>query len=161
MKRAALLPAGLFVASVIAFLWSPNHQMTDSGYALLVSENLLLHGDLDLARYQLEKDGAPNYRLAHVGGRVVAFFPVASSILSVPYLAVARLAGSRIVSADGRYLSAVEKTEQARLAALLAAAFVVIVFVTARLLLPVVQPRLERKLTEDLERLRGLLAEAA
>ena len=32
---------------------------------------------------------------------------------------------------------------------------------TARLLLPVVQPKLERKLTEDLERLRGLLAEAA
>jgi uncharacterized protein YndB with AHSA1/START domain len=32
---------------------------------------------------------------------------------------------------------------------------------TARLLLPVVQPRLERKLTEDLERLSGLLAEAA
>jgi uncharacterized protein YndB with AHSA1/START domain len=32
---------------------------------------------------------------------------------------------------------------------------------TARLLLPVVQPRLERKLTEDLDRLRGLLAEAA
>ena len=31
---------------------------------------------------------------------------------------------------------------------------------TARLLLPAVQPRLERKLTEDLERLRGLLAEA-
>lgn len=32
---------------------------------------------------------------------------------------------------------------------------------TARLLLPVVQPRLERKLTEDLERLHDLLAEAA
>lgn len=32
---------------------------------------------------------------------------------------------------------------------------------TARLLLPAVQPRLERKLTDDLERLRGLLAEAA
>jgi uncharacterized protein YndB with AHSA1/START domain len=32
---------------------------------------------------------------------------------------------------------------------------------TARLLLPAVQPRLERKLTEDLERLRALLAEAA
>jgi uncharacterized protein YndB with AHSA1/START domain len=32
---------------------------------------------------------------------------------------------------------------------------------TARLLLPAVHPRLERKLTEDLERLRGLLAEAA
>ena len=31
----------------------------------------------------------------------------------------------------------------------------------ARFLLPVVQPRLERKLTEDLERLRGVLAEAA
>jgi uncharacterized membrane protein len=32
---------------------------------------------------------------------------------------------------------------------------------SARMLIPVVQPRLERKLTEDLERLRGLLAEAA
>ncbi len=31
----------------------------------------------------------------------------------------------------------------------------------ARMLLPVVQPRLERKLTEDLERLRQLLAAAA
>jgi hypothetical protein len=29
---------------------------------------------------------------------------------------------------------------------------------TARMLIPIVQPRLERKLTEDLERLRGLLA---
>jgi uncharacterized protein YndB with AHSA1/START domain len=29
----------------------------------------------------------------------------------------------------------------------------------ARLLIPVLQPRLERKLTEDLERLRGLLSE--
>jgi hypothetical protein len=28
----------------------------------------------------------------------------------------------------------------------------------ARLLLPIIQPRLERKLTEDLERLRGVLA---
>ena len=33
--------------------------------------------------------------------------------------------------------------------------------VTARLLVPAVQPRLERKLTEDLERLRALLVEGA
>jgi carbon monoxide dehydrogenase subunit G len=32
---------------------------------------------------------------------------------------------------------------------------------TARLLLPAVQPRLERKLTEDLDRLRALLADGA
>jgi carbon monoxide dehydrogenase subunit G len=32
---------------------------------------------------------------------------------------------------------------------------------TARLLLPAAQPRLERKLADDLERLRGLLAEAS
>jgi hypothetical protein len=137
MNRAALLPAGLFVASLALFLWSPNHQMTDSGYALLVSENLLLHGDLDLARYQLEKDGPPNYRLAHVGARVVYSFPEASSILSVPYVAVARLAGSAIVAPDGRYATTVEKANQARLAALLMAAFAVIVFQTARLLLPI------------------------
>ena len=135
MKRSALLPAGLFLLSLSAFLGAPNHQMTDSGYALLVSENLLRHGDLDLARYQLEKDGRPNYRLVHVRGRVTTFFPVASSILSVPYVALARLAGSAIVAPDGHYVTEVEKANQARLAAVLMAALVVIVFQTARLLL--------------------------
>ena len=137
MNRAAvLLPATLFAASFAVFLWSPNHQMTDSGYALLTTENLIRHGDLDLARYRLDHGPGSNYRLEHVGERTVYFFPVASSILSVPYLALDRLLGRPIVDPDGAYATRVEEAAEARLAALLMAAFTVIVFLTARLLLP-------------------------
>jgi hypothetical protein len=138
MKRAApLLPAVLFVAAFAVFFWSPNHQMTDSGYALLTSENLIRYGDLDLGRYRLDH-GRPgsNYRLEQVGGQTVYYFPLGSSILSVPYLAVDRLLGQRIVAPDGSYLTGAEQAAEARLAALLMAAFTVIAFFTARLVLP-------------------------
>ncbi len=137
MNRAAvLLPAALFAASFAVFLWSPNHQMTDSGYALLTTENLLRHGDLDLSRYRLDQGPGSNYRLEHLGGRTSYYFPSAGSILSIPYLAVDRLFGQRIVGADGTYLTRAEEAAEARLAALLMAAFTVIVFLTGRLLLP-------------------------
>jgi len=137
MNRAAvLLPVTLFAASFAVFLWSPNHQMTDSGYALLTTENLIRHGDLDLARYRLDQGPGSNYRLEHVGERTVTFFPVASSILSVPYLALDRLLGRPIVDSDGAYATKIEQGAEARLASLLMAAFTVIVFLSARLLLP-------------------------
>jgi hypothetical protein len=130
------VPALLFVATFAVFVWSPNHQMTDSGYALLVSENLIRHGDLDLARYQLERGRGQNYRLEHLGAHTYYFFPVASSLLSVPYVAVARRLGRSIVDPDGAYATKVEEADEARLAGLLMAAFTVIVFLTARLVLP-------------------------
>ncbi len=136
MTRARVLPAALFVVSFAIFLASPNHAMSDSGYALLVSENLVRHGDLDLARDDLERDHRPNYRLTHVGRHVFYYFPVASSVLSVPYLVVARLLGAPAIAPDGRYSRTAEETTQARLAALLMAAYAVIVFETARLLIP-------------------------
>ena len=137
MNRAAvLLPASLFAASFAVFCWSPNHQMTDSGYALLTTENLIRHGDLDLARYRLDQGPGSNYRLEHVGERTVYFFPVAGSILSVPYLALDRLLARPIVNQDGAYAVKAEEAAEARLASLLMAAFTVIVFLTARLVLP-------------------------
>ncbi len=136
MNRARIVPAALFAASFAVFLASPNRGMTDSGYALLASENLLLHGELDLARYDLERARPANYRLTHVGPHVYYFFPLASSILSVPFVAVARLFGHGIVARDGQYVMKAEETNQACLAALLMAAYAAIVFQTARLFLP-------------------------
>ena len=137
MNRAAvLLPASLFVASFAVFFWSPNHQMTDSGYALLTTENLIRHGDLDLARYRLDQGPGSNYRLEHVGARTVYFFPVAGPILSVPYLALDRLLARPVVNPEGAYAVKAEEAAEARLASLLMAAFTVIVFLTARLALP-------------------------
>lgn len=137
MTRARLLPAALFVGSFALFLASPNHAMLDSGYALLVSETLVRHGDLDLARYDLERDRPANYRLTHVGPRVFYYFPVASSLLSVPYVLITRLMGAPFIAPDGRYRRGVEQTSQARLAALLMAAYATLVFATARLFIPV------------------------
>ncbi len=138
-RRAAgarALPALLFLCAFAVFLGSPNHQMTDSGYALLVSENLIRHGDLDLARYQLESARGSNYRLEHTGAHTTYFFPVGSSLLSVPFVVLSRLAGQSIVRPDGTYATKVEGREEAILAALLMAVFAVIVFSTARLILP-------------------------
>lgn len=137
MNRAAvLLPASLFAASLAVFFWSPNHQMTDSGYALLTTENLIRHGDLDLSRYRLDQGPGSNYRLEHVAERTFYFFPVAGSILSVPYLALDRLLAKPIVNRDGAYVTQAEAAAEARLAGLLMAAFTVIVFLAAGLLLP-------------------------
>jgi len=138
MNRAAvLLPASLFAASFAVFFWSPNHQMTDSGYALLTTENLIRHGDLDLARYRLDQGPGSNYRLEHVGERTFYFFPVAGSILSVPFLAFERLLARPIVKPNGTYALKAEEAAEAHLAGLLMAAFTVIVLLTARLVLPV------------------------
>jgi hypothetical protein len=138
MPRSALLAAAaLFAGSFAIFIWSPNHQMTDSGYALLVSENLIRHGDLDLSRYHLDSGPGTNYRLEHIRGGVSYYFPLGSSILSVPYLAIDRLFARGIVGPEGAYVTGAEKAAEARLAALLMAAFTVIVFWTACLLLPV------------------------
>ena len=138
-RRAAAaraLPALLFLSSFAVFLGSPNHQMTDSGYALLVGENLIRHGDLDLGRYQLESVRGSNYRLEHTGAHTFYFFPVGSSLLSIPFVALSHLAGQSIVRPDGTYATKVEGQEEAILAALLMAVFTVIVFSTARLILP-------------------------
>jgi hypothetical protein len=132
---ARALPALLFLISFAVFLGSPNHQMTDSGYALLVSENLIRHGDLDLGRYQLESVRGSNYRLEHTGPHTTYFFPVGSSILSIPFVVFAHLAGQSTVRADGTYATKVEGRQEAILAALLMAAFTVLVFSTARLIL--------------------------
>ncbi|HXJ18942.1 MAG TPA: hypothetical protein VMT03_01820 [Polyangia bacterium] len=134
-RVAICTAAALCALSFATFLWSPNHQLTDSGYALLVSENLIRHGDLDLARYRLDSGPGSNYRLEHAGDHVHYYFPVAGSILSVPYVAVDRLIGRAIADGD-HYDSRVERAVQARLAALLMAAFTAIVFFTARLMLP-------------------------
>jgi len=134
---ARALPILVFLGSFTVFLGSPNHQMTDSGYALLVSENLIRHGDLDLERYQLESVPGSNYRLERTGAHTTYFFPVASSILSIPFVALGHLAGQSVVRPNGTYATKVEGRQEAILAALLMAAFTVIAFCTARLVLPV------------------------
>jgi hypothetical protein len=105
----------------------------DARYSLLVGENLLRHGDFALERYHLP---SPDYRLEDAGGHRSYGFPLGSSILSIPYLALMHLRGESVVHGDGSYDFDKELVLEARLAALLMAAFCALVYLTARRLLP-------------------------
>ncbi len=106
----------------------------DSRYSMLLAENLLRHRDFTLERYDLPR---PDYRLEDVGGHRYYTFPVGTSVLSVPYLLVMHLRGESVVRADGSYDLRAESPLEVRLAALLMAALAALVYLTARLRLPV------------------------
>jgi len=138
----------LFVATTSIFLASPMRPIGDSHYAMLLSEHLLRHGSfaldehfrlpLDPARYpgiNGTRGGYP-YQIETTGGHAYYFFPVGSSILSIPFVAAARVVGVSPTRADGTYDERRERRLQTVLASLLMAALVVVFFATARLLLP-------------------------
>lgn len=105
----------------------------DARYSLLLGENLLRQRDFALERYHLP---SPDYRLEEAGGHRTYAFPVGSSVLSIPYLALMHLRGESVARGDGSYDFDQEVVLEARLAALLMAAFCAVVYLTARRLLP-------------------------
>jgi hypothetical protein len=121
-----------------------NHQMGDSRYTLLLSQNLISHHAFALDRYHLVAppgpEGGPrttDYRLYRSRGRVYYFFPAGASVLSIPYVVGARLLGGRpLVRADGTYDPTREEQMQADLSPALMAILAVLIFFLARLRLP-------------------------
>jgi len=123
-------------------LWfSPVHQVSDSDFSMLVSQSLLEQGSFKLDRYfvprppAIARDGyvaVGAYQLELVNDHVYYYFPHATSVLSLPYVAVARLFGVKPkddASTHG------EMEIQTSLAALLMAVVAVVFFITGRLLL--------------------------
>jgi hypothetical protein len=136
LSRRDLATAGLVL--VLCF-WTFRHvpmQQSggDSRYSMLLAENLLRHRDFTLERYDLPR---PDYRLEDVGGHRYYTFPVGTSVLSVPYLLVMHLRGESVVRGDGSYGLDAESRLEVRLAAFLMAALAGIIYLTARLRLPV------------------------
>ena len=138
----------LFVATLAIFGTSRVHQFADSYYSMLLSEHLLTRGSfvldehfqlpLDPARYpglHITPGGCP-YQIEVVDSHAYYFFPVGSSILSIPLVAVLRVAGVSTIRADGTYDQLGEKKTQALLASLLMAGLAAVFFATARLVLP-------------------------
>ncbi|HZL19488.1 MAG TPA: hypothetical protein VFG23_17265, partial [Polyangia bacterium] len=105
----------------------------DSRYSLLLGENLLRHRDFALERYDLPR---PDYRLEDADGHRSYGFPVGTSLLSIPYLALMHLRGESVVRQDGSYDFDREVVMEVRLAALLMAAFAGLIYLTARRMLP-------------------------
>ena len=149
LRRDAGVAAIVFVATFAIFLASPMRPIGDSHYSMLLSEQILTRGSFTLDEYfRLPLDpakypgingerGAYPYQTEIVGAHVYYSFPVGSSILSVPFVALTRAAGVSAIGRNGTYDQRGERRIQTVLASLLMAALSALFFVTARLLLPV------------------------
>lgn len=141
----SLLPALIFAAALSIFLLSPVHQVTDSAYSMLLSESLLHHRSFALDHYNIPR-GEPKwfryyfrngdiYQLEWVNGHLYHNFPVGTSILSIPFVAVMNALGVSATNPDGTYNPDGEENIERILAAILMAALVCVFFLMARLAL--------------------------
>ena len=145
----AVVTAIVFVVTFSIFLGSPMRPVGDSHYSMLLSEQLLTRGSFTLdEHFRLPLDpatypgingtrGAYPYQIETVGEHVYHAFPVGSSILSVPFVALTRVGGISAIGPNGAYDQRGERRIQTVLASLLMAALSSLFFATARLLLPI------------------------
>lgn len=118
--------------TLVVFMISRVHQVTDSSYSMLLSQSLLDHRSFALDHYSLP----PAYQLQTINGHTYYRFPPGTSILSAPFVWSLNRAGISAANADGTYNPRGELTIEAGLAALLMALLAGIFFYTASLLLP-------------------------
>ena len=145
-QRELLFGATVFLCTLSIFNISRIHHLADSKYSMLVSESLLYHRSFSLEHYALPRNppmpqpdyvsNGTEYHLELIGDRIFYYFPPGSSVLSLPFVALMNALGISAANPDGTYNPAGEIAIQHRLAALLMAALSVVLFLTARRLLP-------------------------
>src|SRR5215813_6901628 len=123
----ALIATGIFILTMLIFWWSPVHQVTDSQYSMLLSEGLIRHRSFALDLFQIPRlqpvqrseyvMNGGMYQLELIGNRIYYFFPPGSSILSIPYVAIANALGVSAANSDGAFNERGEMTIQTGLAA--------------------------------------------
>lgn len=145
--RDAAIALALFVVALSVFLASPIRTLGDSQYSLLLSEQLLTRGSFVLDEHfkpPLDPHLYPGvngtrgplpYQIETVGAHQYYFFPIGSSVLSIPFVAVFRIFGVTTIAPGGGYDRGGEHLMQAVMAALLMAALTSVIYATARLLL--------------------------
>ncbi|HVA80478.1 MAG TPA: hypothetical protein VNF29_06100 [Candidatus Binataceae bacterium] len=124
-------------------------QTYDSKYCFLVDDALLMHHSVDLSKYRIpgfsiEMLGSDReayksiefYQLTRIGNRVLYLYPYGSSILSLPFVAAMREAGTS-VAPHGDYSFAVEAAMQLTFASLLMGLLACVLLAAAETMLPV------------------------
>ena len=122
----------LCIITFVIFLLSPITQVGDSQYSLLVSQNIILKGRCHLDEYFAK---ALPYQVQRIGGHVCYSYPPGGSILGVPFVATANLLGVSVVDVQGTYSKLNEWILQKIIAAILATAFLLLLYKAARLML--------------------------
>jgi hypothetical protein len=140
------LSIALLLGCGTLYYLSPVTQVTDSHYSLLVSEQIYRHGGVRLddafrppipADYPgVEKPGALPYHVLRHRGALYHSYPVGSSILSVPFVALFNAFGISAERPDHRYFAEGEIKMERAIAALICAAAVVVYFLIALEMLP-------------------------
>jgi hypothetical protein len=121
----------IFFVTLVIFLFSRVHQVTDSTYSMMLTQSLLDHRSFTLDHYKTPEA----YQLETVNGHTYYRFPPGSSVLSIPFVWVLNRFGISAVNQDGTYNPHGEVMIEASLAALLMALLAAIFFYTARILL--------------------------
>ena len=150
--RALLaIEAALLVAVFAGLMHFGLCYMGDSKYSILVSENLLYDHTfvVDPESVRVEAPFALGtspkspalrkpfpYQMEMVNGQLFYFYPVGSSVISIPLVALMNLAGYSAHNPIGRYNEDGDRQIQKTIAALLMAILAVVFFRTALLLLP-------------------------
>jgi len=135
----------LLVSVFVVFVAFGLHGMTDSKFSMLVSEDLLrdhsfVFKDSVMPRKPASTPGYLSngypYQIEISRGAPLYFYPIGSSLLSLPFVALMNMVGISTRNPDGTYNEDGDRRIQAALAALLMAALTVVFFRTALLRLP-------------------------
>src|SRR5712691_11043224 len=102
-RRDRTVAAVVFVTTFALFLASPVRSLGDSFYSLMLDEHFKV--PLDPQRYPGINGtrGPYPYQIETVGGHQYYYFPLGSSILSVPFVAAMRAVGVSTIALDGIY----------------------------------------------------------
>lgn len=137
----------LLLSLFVIFATSKAHDLADSKYSILVTENLLRDRTFVIDKRAVprvapfmtmgyQKSGYP-YQLELVNGNLLYGYPIGSSVLSLPFVALINAAGVSARTSQGRYSERGDRYIQTMLASLLMATLAVTFFRTALLILPV------------------------
>ena len=147
--RDRIVAAVILIASFAIFRLSQMHPIADSKFQMMFSQHLLRDHSFSLqapafASFQSNRPieqyvrGVDYpYQLERWGDRFYYWFPPGSTILSMPYVALANARGIAAMDKNGIYDPRAETRIQAGLAALLMAGLTAIMYFTARLFLPI------------------------
>jgi len=150
--RELAIGISLFVITFAVFWISPVLNVGDSHYSMLLSESILSRHSVFLNEYSFPRDvaittrDAPpvrgpalgySYQLGIVHGHVMYVYPHGSSLLSLPFVAIANLLGLHAATAQGGYSVRGEVIIEKILAAFLMALLTVIIFRTSLSLLDI------------------------
>src|SRR5436190_23494129 len=145
-KTNLVCATGIFLLAFLVYWFSPVSQVTDSNYSMLLSQDLLEHRSFVLDHYAIPRHKPQFQYNTIMNGNIhqieiqnnhfYYYFPPGTSVLSVPFVGVMKLFGISSANPDKTYNPESEITIEVTLAALLMAGLAAIIFLTARLVLP-------------------------